>query len=1048
MPTLAMPCNCHPASHNNMFAISALSLYRFPRFQLAKMKLFTIAACFVAVLCLSTSAADHTYNWSATHSRTWAGSNFWANRLQDWAVRDGRLECIADQSRLGVRTLHTLTHRLNGQTGRFQLDVTLGLANDTRGTVNHHGLAGFLIGVGGDSMDYRAAAIVHQFRGPGAGILAGVRPNGSLVIQDFEQLGSLQYVADVPSGTLNREKWKIVDVDSIEIGSPAANILDGNDNTIWHTQWRTAKPQHPHHVTIDMGQANMINGFAYQPRKSNATGRILKYAFYISADGKTWGDPIASGSLPDGEELQQVSCKAVQGRFLKLVALSSHLDRPSTVMAEFYALGQQGAVVKPAPPIVDTLAGHRLRLYGFVRPEEDHGTLTLDLINIASGDIVQSLSYKTKPARLIGNVALVSHPGQATATHSGCRFWFQDWQLQGNKLSTFSQRGLGPVIGAQHTISRDRLKLTAQLAPIGVNDVQESHLEVQRDDQWVRVATTTIIVPGYTAPFAIDNWESDKTTPYRVVYETRDRSGQLQTSAFTGTIRRDPIDKQQIVVAGFTGNHNVSHGIGLQPFDWRNGMWFPHQEVSDHVTAHKPDVLFFSGDQLYEGRSPTFPDTQNILLDYLYKWYLWSWAYRDLTRDIPTVTIPDDHDVFQGNVWGEGGRKAARDHFGGYVHPAAFIKMVDRTQTSHLPDAYDPTKIAQGIGVYYTSMTYGRISFAILEDRKFKSGCAGRLPPTGTARPDHINNPKFDILKADVPGLKLLGDRQLTFLEDWSGDWKGSDMKMALSQTIFANMATHHGGGLQYLIADLDSNGWPQTGRNKAISALRKGFAFHLAGDQHLATIVHHGVEEHNNSIWSFCVPSIANFYPRMWQPKVAGTNRPAGAPPWQGEHFDGFGNRVTVYAATNPGPDMGHEPKALHNGMPGYGIVIMDKGKRTIKMECWPRFADPTDPAARPYPGWPKTISQTDNYLRKAVAFLPTIETDIDNPVIQVLNDKTAEVIYTIRINGRQFSPKVFAAGTYTIVVSEPDKQWSQSFKNIEATPNVNGKIEVTLTP
>jgi hypothetical protein len=328
--------------------------------------------------------------------------------------------------------------------------------------VNHHGLAGFLIGVGGDSMDYRAAAIVHQFRGPGAGILAGVRPNGSLVIQDFEQLGSLQYVADVPSGTLNREKWKIVDVDSIEIGSPAANILDGNDNTIWHTQWRTAKPQHPHHVTIDMGQANMINGFAYQPRKSNATGRILKYAFYISADGKTWGDPIASGSLPDGEELQQVSCKAVQGRFLKLVALSSHLDRPSTVMAEFYALGQQGAVVKPAPPIVDTLAGHRLRLYGFVRPEEDHGTLTLDLINIASGDIVQSLSYKTKPARLIGNVALVSHPGQATATHSGCRFWFQDWQLQGNKLSVFSQRGLGPVIGAQHTISRDRLKLTAQ----------------------------------------------------------------------------------------------------------------------------------------------------------------------------------------------------------------------------------------------------------------------------------------------------------------------------------------------------------------------------------------------------------------------------------------------------------------------------------------------------------------------------------------------------------------------------------------------------------
>ncbi|MCS5584337.1 MAG: alkaline phosphatase D family protein, partial [Pseudomonadales bacterium] len=592
------------------------------------------------------------------------------------------------------------------------------------------------------------------------------------------------------------------------------------------------------------------------------------------------------------------------------------------------------------------------------------------------------------------------------------------------------------------------LKMTAQLTPLGAADAHQAHLEIKPAETWVHVSTADIIRPGFTATFAVDDWDSKTSIPYRVVYTTTNRAGHEQTDYFGGLVRRDPVDKTAIVVAGFTGNHNVSHEIGRQPFDWRQGMWFPHQEVSDHVTAHDPDILFFSGDQIYEGRSPTFPDTNNILLDYLYKWYLWSWAYRDLTRNIPTVTIPDDHDVFQGNVWGEGGRKAVRDHFGGYVHPAEFVKMVERTQTSHLPDAYDPTKIDQGIGVYYTGMTYGRISFAILEDRKFKSGCAGRLPPTGTARPDHINNPDFDVLKADVPGLTLLGDRQLTFLEDWAGDWKGADMKMAMSQTIFANMATHHGGALQYLIADLDSNGWPQTGRNKAISKLRKGFAFHLAGDQHLATIVHHGVEQHNDSIWSFCVPSIANFYPRMWQPRVAGANRPAGAPTWQGEHFDGFRNRVTVYAATNPGPDMGHEPKALHNGMPGYGIVTLDKSKRTIRMECWPRFADPTDPEARPYPGWPRTIAQTDNYLRTGKAFLPTIETDCQNPVIQIIHDASGEIIYTLRIKGSQFTPKVFEPGTYTVVVSMPDKQWTQSFKNIKATPGANGKLEVTLTP
>ena len=95
-----------------------------------------------------------------------------------------------------------------------------------------------------------------------------------------------------------------------------------------------------------------------------------------------------------------------------------------------------------------------------------------------------------------------------------------------------------------------------------------------------------------------------------------------------------------------------------------------------------------------------------------------------------------------------------------------------------------------------------------------------------------------------LPKVSLLGARQLTFLDSWATNWKGADMKCALSQTIFANMATHHGRGLKFLIADMDSNGWPQTGRKNAISVLRKAFAFHLAGDQHLATIVHHGVEK------------------------------------------------------------------------------------------------------------------------------------------------------------------------------------------------------------
>jgi hypothetical protein len=99
--------------------------------------------------------------------------------------------------------------------------------------------------------------------------------------------------------------------------------------------------------------------------------------------------------------------------------------------------------------------------------------------------------------------------------------------------------------------------------------------------------------------------------------------------------------------------------------------------------------------------------------------------------------------------------------------------MVDRCQTSHLPDPYDPTPIEQGIGVYYTSLNIGGVDFAIIEDRKFKSGPAGKIPQMGP-RPDHIRDPNYDPKSNDLPGLELLGSRQMKFLYDWGKQNKGS----------------------------------------------------------------------------------------------------------------------------------------------------------------------------------------------------------------------------------------------------------------------------------
>ena len=109
---------------------------------------------------------------------------------------------------------------------------------------------------------------------------------------------------------------------------------------------------------------------------------------------------------------------------------------------------------------------------------------------------------------------------------------------------------------------------------------------------------------------------------------------------------------------------------------------------------------------------------------------------------------------------------------------------------------------------------------------------------------------------------------------------------------------------------------------------------------------------------------------------------------------------------------------------MPGYGILKLKKSTRDIAMECWPRYVNPNDPSTgKQYPGWPKTINMEDNYNRKAVAWLPTINvTGLTNPVVQVKNESSGEIIYTIRIKGSTFDARVFEKGTYTVLVSEPD--------------------------
>jgi hypothetical protein len=537
------------------------------------------------------------------------------------------------------------------------------------------------------------------------------------------------------------------------------------------------------------------------------------------------------------------------------------------------------------------------------------------------------------------------------------------------------------VIGfALYTAHAGILKLSAQLYPLREGESRQVSLEVKRNTEWEVIATSAVNEDGWLATFRLEGWDASRDYPYRV----RHPGG----AVFEGIVRKDPVDQDEIVVAAFTGNSNSDRS--LRP------------DIVKNVLAQDPDLLFFSGDQSYDHKHHTAA------------WLLFGRQFGEIVKDRPTITIPDDHDVGQGNLWGEEGKAAllggASD--GGYKEPPEYVNRVQRAQTSHLPDPYDPTPVDRGITVYYTALKVGGVDFAIIEDRKWKTGPAGIVPQQGP-RPDHINNPNYDPASVDVPEARLLGDRQLAFLRAWGQDWDGVEMKAVLSQTIFAGGAHIHGKHDARLHADLDSNGWPQAGRARALREIRRAFALHIAGDQHLATVIHHGLNAWEDSNYSFCVPSIVNYYGRWWWPLEAPLQHDSKSPlPFTGRFYDGFANKLTMQAYANP-------TKENYNAA-GYGLVRFKKSTREITLECWPRHVDVTQPQTRPFPGWPITIRQEANYNRAPIAHLPRLEIHgATSPVVQVIDDFDGVPVYTLRIRGTSWQPKVFREGTYTIKVT-----------------------------
>ncbi len=570
----------------------------------------------------------------------------------------------------------------------------------------------------------------------------------------------------------------------------------------------------------------------------------------------------------------------------------------------------------------------------------------------ASGGSPTQVVETLGPSELPGNIALAAQaPGRAGPETSGVEWGFRDWVVEGTKLAAHPDQTFGPILWTQYTLSRGTLKLAAHFPPLGDEDEWTARLQTRQGRRWATIAAVAIERLSRTAIFRVDGWDESRDVEYRVAY-----TFQGKEHHWGGVVRKDPREKERLRIGVFSCDH---------------GEVFPQRRLVRNIRLQDPDIAFFAGDQIYEsyggfGVARGKP-SEEAMLDYLRKYWQFGWTWRSILKDRPSIIIPDDHDVFQGNIWGQAGRALPRSaegpgfERGGFLMEVDWVNAVQRTQSGHLPDPVDPAPCQSGIEVYFTELRYGGASFAILEDRKFKTG------PADILSPEQREFGRRDPAVVDIEGAELLGPRQESFLKDWSRDSVDADFRLVCSQTIFCKATTHAGGRLQRRMIDLDCGGWPQAARNRALAILRAASnVIMLHGDQHIGSLVRHGIEEWEDGPIGFMAPGTSNGFPRAWWPDRPGQNRDPSAPAWTGRYRDGLGNRITVLGAANPdrnsntaeGQEGLNAEEIAHRKGSGHAIVVLDRKEMTASFEIWRHAFDAAKPRAQDlFPGFPIVV-------------------------------------------------------------------------------------------
>ena len=128
----------------------------------------------------------------------------------------------------------------------------------------------------------------------------------------------------------------------------AANMLDGDAGSFWHSRWSSAATSYPHVLTFDLGDAEQVAGISYLRRGANQNGPIKGYEVAVSTDGQAY-TPVATGEWKNVAEWQDVDFTETTARYIRVTATSSISGTQFAAVAEMAVYGSSAPQEGHAP---------------------------------------------------------------------------------------------------------------------------------------------------------------------------------------------------------------------------------------------------------------------------------------------------------------------------------------------------------------------------------------------------------------------------------------------------------------------------------------------------------------------------------------------------------------------------------------------------------------------------------------------------------------------------------------------------------------------------